>query len=186
MARTYCMETERILFSTWNENDAPLAQALWGNPLVTRYLTATGAFTDAEIEARMQLEMAQLQEHGAQYYPIFAREQQVFMGCCGLRPYPDDATALELGIHLLPDFWGHGFATEALQRAMAYAFDTLHVAWLFAGHHPENVGSMKTLAKLGFVRTGAVHYAPTGLMHPTYRCNQTAKAAISVKAEETP
>jgi [ribosomal protein S5]-alanine N-acetyltransferase len=39
---------------------------------------------------------------------------------------------------------------------------------LFAGHHPDNTGSRRTLVKLGFRFTHDELYPPTGVMHPGY------------------
>jgi len=74
----------------------------------------------------------------------------------------------ELGVHLRPQYWGKGFATEALGRVIEYAFAELGASALFAGHHPSNVASGKSLLKLGFERTGEEFFEPTGLMHPSY------------------
>ena len=53
-------------------------------------------------------------------------------------------------------------------RGMAYAFVSLKVAGLFAGHNPENLGSRNLLTKLGFNYTHDEFYKPTGLEHPSY------------------
>jgi RimJ/RimL family protein N-acetyltransferase len=73
-----------------------------------------------------------------------------------------------MGYYLRPKFWGQGFATEAGQAVIAYAFDRLGINTLFAGHHPENDNSRKILAKLGFQFTHKQLYPPTGLDHDSY------------------
>ncbi len=40
MAREFFMETERIGFSKWQEDDLTLAETLWGNQQVTQYICA--------------------------------------------------------------------------------------------------------------------------------------------------
>ena len=163
------MTTERLGFSIWGEDDGALAQTLWSNARVTRYLSARGVFSPEEIEARLHLEMENARLHGVQYWPLFLLDGGDFTGCCGLRPFGDEAGAYELGFHLLPEFWGRGLATEAGRAAIDYAQRVLGARSLFAGHHPDNTVSGHVLQKLGFESIGARFYAPTGLLHPSYR-----------------
>lgn len=103
-----------------------------------------------------------------QYWPIFLAENGAHAGCAGLRPYSPEQQIYEIGVHLLPPFWGKGLATEAAESVIFYAFDQLRAKALFAGHHPANRLSKQLLLKLGFVYTHDELYGPTGLMHPSY------------------
>ena len=44
--RSFFLRSDRIGFSVWNEGDLPLARLLWGNPQVTRYICASGTFSE--------------------------------------------------------------------------------------------------------------------------------------------
>ena len=145
-----------------------LARQLWGDSTVTRFICASGAFSEEEIAARLQTECTNGERHGIQYWPVFELATGRLAGCCGLRPFGETAGEVEFGVHLLPDFWGSGLATEAGKAVMAYAVDTLGVSAIFAGHHPKNDASRHMLTKLGFTYLGDRFYAPTGLMHPGY------------------
>lgn len=72
-----------------------------------------------------------------QYWPIFYLETGNFIGCCGLRPYSREDGIYELGFHLRPEYWAKGFASEAANAAIDYAFQALNANDLFAGHHPD-------------------------------------------------
>jgi RimJ/RimL family protein N-acetyltransferase len=167
MLGPYFLETDRLGFRSWRAEDLPLALALWGNPDVTRFI-ARSPLTAAEVDARLQAEIAGDRRHGIQYWPIFRRADGAHVGCCGLRPHPSGERVLELGVHLRPSHRRQGLAEEAATAAMAHAFQGLDALALFAGHHPENVASRKLLLKLGFRSTGEDYYPPTGLMHPSY------------------
>ena len=110
--------------------------------------------------------------HGVQYWPLFMRDGGEFVGCCGLRRSFGTSTTglmdLELGFHLLEQFWGQGLAFEAATSVIAHAFGPLRVFRLYAGHHPENANSRKVLQRLGFTFTTERLYEPTGLDHPSY------------------
>jgi len=80
-------------------------------------------------------------------------------------------------VHLLPTYWGQGFAVEAGQTVIAFAFESLGARGLFAGHHPENNASRSVLKKLGFQYKGEEFYAPTGLTEPAYLLTRPATKA---------
>lgn len=71
-------------------------------------------------------------------------------------------------MHVRAHHWGQGYVAEATRAVMAYAFGTLHVAGLFAGHNPKNDGSRHLAKTLGFRYTHDEYYPPTGLHHPSY------------------
>lgn len=166
--RFFYMESDRLGFSRWTEEDLPLAEALWGCDDVARYISAAGHFTPEEIAARWTLERQNQAEYGYSYWPLFLRDGGAFIGCCGLRPHDAEKGILEAGVHLLPAYWRQGYGSEAMQRALRAAFEDFGAADVFTGHNPKNVASRQLMAKLGFTCIGEEYYAPTGLMHPSY------------------
>jgi RimJ/RimL family protein N-acetyltransferase len=155
--------TGRLAFRLWRDDDLPLAQALFGDARVTALVG--GPFSDEHVRGRLATEIATQRDHGFQYWPIFLHDG-THVGCCGLKPRGERVH--ELGFYLRVEHWGRGYAVEAGQSVIELAFDVLGAASLFAGHHPENAGSQKTLEKLGFRFTHHELYPPTGLMHPGY------------------
>lgn len=71
-------------------------------------------------------------------------------------------------IYLRNEFWGKGYAKEAADAVIDYAFSVLKAKKLFAGHNPNNIASRKVLNKLGFTYVRDEFYEPTGLFHPSY------------------
>lgn len=65
--RKFFLETERLVFSHWEEGDLPLARQLWGEAEVTRYICASGVFSPGEIEARLRTEIDNNKKYGVQY-----------------------------------------------------------------------------------------------------------------------
>jgi len=162
----YFLTSARLGFRKWTASDLPLALELWCDPAVTRLIG--GPFSPGAVQSRLTQEIEQEKQFGMQYWPVFLLEDGRHAGCAGLRPYRQEQKMVELGIHLRPAFWSQGYAEEAARCLMAYAFDHLNMAALFAGHHPENAGSRRLLEKLGFSYQHDQLYVPTGLMHPTY------------------
>ncbi|HET8650622.1 MAG TPA: GNAT family N-acetyltransferase [Gemmatimonadales bacterium] len=161
------LPTARLRFELWTEVDLGLALELWGDPEVSRYISA-GGFSRDEIQARLQREIANGRDHGVQYWRLRLRETDDFVGCCGLKPARPAERVYELGFQLRPAFWGQRLAGEAARASVDYAFTTLGAAGLIAGHHPENVASRRLLESLGFQYTHDTFYPPTGLRHREY------------------
>ncbi|OFW68666.1 MAG: GNAT family N-acetyltransferase, partial [Actinobacteria bacterium RBG_13_63_9] len=163
---TYFLQSERLGFRFWSDADMDLAMSLWGDPEVTRLIG--GPFSREQVAERLAREIATMQSHGVQYWPVFLLATGEHMGCCGLRPYKAEEKVYEIGVHLRKAYWGEGYAPEATQAVMEHAFNTLGVKALFAGHNPANEASRRVLEKLGFRYTHDEYYPPTGLNHPSY------------------
>src|SRR5687768_6525043 len=125
-----------------------------------------GPFSREQVRQRLGREIAAQAEHGIQYWPMFALATGEHIGCCGLRPR--EPGMHELGFHIRKAHWGRGYASEAARTVIRYAFDSLGVQALFAGHNPANAASRALLGRLGFEYTHDEHYPATGLMHPSY------------------
>ena len=61
---------------------------------------------------------------------------------------------VEVGWHLHPDHWGHGYATEAAQRLMEHARDDLGLSTINALAYPGNDRSLAVMRRLGMVPRG--------------------------------
>lgn len=166
MARDFFLTTSRIGFSEWQKDDIKLAETLWGDPDVTKFICSSGRFSAEDIANRLDKEIENSFAYRVQYWPIFELTSNELIGCCGLRPYKEGK--YEIGFHLRPKFWRQGYAVEAAQAAINYAFSVLKAVGLFAGHNPENTASSKVLLKLGFQYAGDEFYEPTGQYHPSY------------------
>ncbi len=162
----YFLQSARLGFRLWSDADVDLAMGVWGDPEVTRLIG--GPFSPAQVRQRLSREIATMQSHGVQYWPIFLVVTGEHIGCCGLQPYKSEEGIYEIGIHLRRTCWGHGYAAEATRSVMEYAFKALGVKALFAGHNPANAASRRILEQLGFRYTHDEFYPPTGLHHPSY------------------
>lgn len=174
MKREFFLKTNRIGFSKWLQNDLELAELLWGNPEVSRYICANGIFSTKEVIDRLNAEIINESLYHVQYWPIFELLTNDFIGCCGLKPHK--TKEYEIGFHLLPEFWKRGYATESSRAVIKYAFTVLKAEKLFAGHNPNNSNSFRVLNKLGFEYIGDAFYVPTGLYHPSYELKNCMSA----------
>ncbi len=164
----YFLKSKRLGFRTWSMQDLDLAYGLWGDFEVTKLFDGRGPLSREQVKAKLHQEMATQSTHGIQYWPVFLLESDAHVGCTGLRPYDIAKGILEIGFHIRSKLWGNGYASEAARTIMHYAFSSLKVKALFAGHNPKNLVSRSLLLKLGFQYTHDEFYQPTGLDHPSY------------------
>jgi len=91
---------------------------------------------------------------GEAVFVITLRDKTV-IGACGIRGH--EATP-ELGYWLGVNYWGNGYATEALHAVIDYAFTDLAHEALQAGARVTNPASRRVLEKCGFQWTGVGLY----------------------------
>jgi RimJ/RimL family protein N-acetyltransferase len=167
-AEQYFLKSGRLGFRHWCDDDLAIAIELWGDYEVTKFFDARGKWSRDAVRERLAVEEKAERQYGVQYWPIFLLETHGHVGCCGLRPYDLSQGIYEIGFHIRSNQWRRGYAREAAVAVIGYAFSTLKVNSLFAGHNPNNTASRHLLGQLGFRYTHDEFYSPTGLNHPSY------------------
>jgi RimJ/RimL family protein N-acetyltransferase len=81
-------------------------------------------------------------------------EDDRVIGTCTLAAVSATHRRAELGFALARAQWGHGYAAEALDRLLAFAFDELALHRLEADVDPRNARSIAALERLGFRKEG--------------------------------
>lgn len=128
------------------------------DPEVMRYLGEPQTREDvANSVARQQEKWSKF---GFGWWSVFTRDDQAFVGAACLQHLAHvESNPLEIGWRLLPTAQGKGFATEAGQAAMDYAFDVISETYLKAVTDPENEASAKVMERLGMAYLGIeTHY----------------------------
>ncbi len=91
-------------------------------------------------------------------WAIVEKASRRVIGSVGL--HPDNMRSVKecrnLGYVLNPDFWGHGYATEAAQAALRFAFLDMGVELVSVSHYPDNSASKKVIQKCGFFCEGTL------------------------------
>ncbi len=184
----YFMRSERLGFRHWREEDQPLAEALWGDASVMRYIG--GPLEPLAAHARMGGEMLRQQRLGLQYWPIFLLATGEHVGCAGLRPPIFEETpkpdVLEMGVHIRQPFWSGRYGEEAARAVIALASRKPGLRALVAAHHPENHASQALIARLGFHYTHDWLWNLTGLMHPWYQLDLSQTGYPAAFADTMP
>lgn len=150
--------TERLIVRDWTIADAESAFAIYGRDEVARWLGAPPRRPAASVEAmRASLERTIAHDAAAPQFGLWAlelRDSGTLIGAVLLRPLPGGGGEVEIGWHLNPDHWGHGYATEAARGALERAFGECGLAEVLAVVDPGNARSIAVCQRLGMTHLG--------------------------------
>jgi RimJ/RimL family protein N-acetyltransferase len=147
-------ETSRLVVRQWTDDDTDRLFDIYSRWEVARWLGATPkALENREQAVRAVRRFAAWSEDPT--YGVWAvevRETGTVAGSVVLVPL-GDTDKIEVGWHLHPDSWGHGYATEAGTGALDRARQT-GLAEVFAVVRPGNDASMAVCRRLGMEHLG--------------------------------
>ena len=111
-------------------------------------------------QGAMQYSLAQLDDAPGQqgwsfWYLATREEPSELAGICGFKGRPDGLGSVEIGYSILACYQRRGFATEAVQRLVGWAFSHHNVNEVCAETLPHLSQSIGVLEKNGFQFAGA-------------------------------
>ncbi|MGP4070339.1 GNAT family N-acetyltransferase [Halobacillus sp. B29] len=119
-------------------------------PEVRELLNSPKSNPDKHIEF-VKNRMETTYPNGLGYWTIESKVNNgEFIGWILLIPIDNIGPEVEIGWRLKRDYWGAGYATEAGNTILTYAFDTVDLENVVADIHPSNRGSIRVAEKLGF------------------------------------
>ena len=107
--------------------------------------------------------MALISERGWGFWAVEIPDVEKFIGYVGLHIPKDSlpfSPCVEIGWRLSKTNWGQGYATEAANEVLRYAFSSLELAEVVSFATLKNERSQKVMEKIGMVNTGQ------NFMHP--------------------
>ena len=150
------LETKRLTLSKLSKNDIPLIHELNSREDVARYNTL-GIPDSLETTAKY-LEPIILAGHfdapRMYSWALRTKEDQQFIGELGMSLFAERFKRAEIYYNLLPEFWGKGYASEAVEGLLNFGFNTLKLHRIEAGVATENERSIKLLERLGMQYEG--------------------------------
>lgn len=143
------LSTKRLTLRPVRLGDAEPLFATFSDPETMRYWTEP-AHTSLEQTRGFIARNVAAGDTGRSW--AITRGSDTPIGLCNLYDRRDQIVGL--GYMLAPDGRGHGYATEACQAVLAYAFNDWGIQRIWAQIDPRNTSSAAVLERLGFEREG--------------------------------
>ncbi|WP_319592387.1 GNAT family N-acetyltransferase [uncultured Draconibacterium sp.] len=147
-------ETERLIIRRLYESDSDVWKKFFvDNP----GLDFLGLDRDMNIEdqskAWIEKQLSRYANNLFGHQALIEKESRQLIGQCGLLTQEiDGKIEIEIGYHILPKYWGMGYATEAAIMFRNYAFDNEITDTLISVIDIRNSKSMNVADKLGMTR----------------------------------
>lgn len=143
------LTTERLVLEPLDGNDEQGFVALYSDPLVCKFAPHF-PLTETEAKDKMHgilfaLRMTFVPSH---FLVIKSKAERTFVGTCNFRS-GTSAREAEIVFHLLPAFWGRGYATEAVRALLDYGFTTHRLRRIIGRCVGENAASRRVMEKCG-------------------------------------
>ena len=161
------LRTSRLLLQPFDRDDVDALHALWTDADVRRHLWDDEVIPRNRAAVTIDGAIESAGSTGVGMWTIReAATPQHVVGFSGLRHLPSE-TDVELLYGLHPLFWGRGFATEAADAVLRYAYSTLRLPRVLAGADAANTRSVGVMQRLGMMPLaggvpavpGATYYA---------------------------
>lgn len=157
-------ETPRLLLRPLTLADAEAAhREIYSDIEVVQYYSGYGVQTLAQVQARIASFMGAWAKDELGRHAVILKADHTFLGQVHLDGYvnsfarwkdepdsPFNSLEVELAFAFGQRFWGLGYAMEACQAMIRYAFDDLRLRRLVGGAYLENERSVNFQRKLDF------------------------------------
>lgn len=161
------LETARLRLRAHRADDYAGCMAIWSDPDVTRYIGGR-AFTAEEVWRRLLQYAGLWTLLGYGFWAVEEKASGRYIGDIGFADLKRDLQPslegmLEFGWVLAPSAHGHGYASEAVAAALAWAQERLPALPAVCIIAPENLPSIRVAEKAGFQRwqETTYHGSPT-------------------------
>ena|SRR5579862_3113270 len=153
---TPTLRTARLLLRPFTEADTDAVFALCSNPRVMRYWDAPPYSERARAERFIAISKQMEEEGSGARLAIHRADVGVFIGWNNLLRWNPEFRSAKIGYCFDEAAWGQGFATDAGDALLQWAFATLDLNRVQAEADTRNIASGCVLEKLGFVREGTL------------------------------
>jgi ribosomal-protein-alanine N-acetyltransferase len=144
--------TPRLWVRAPVNGDLPDILRLWTDEEITRHIGGPrGAAQVVETFERYAADpLGMVAEEHDRWWSLIESSTGKFAGLAALLEKEVMGTQeMELSYFLLPEFWGKGYATEAMLRVIQFAVESLELTSMIAVIDPHNAPSQRVAERLG-------------------------------------
>jgi RimJ/RimL family protein N-acetyltransferase len=149
------LESERLLLREFSLSDWPAVHAYTSDPAVVQYMPF-GPTTETETREHLSQCLATAAEHPRRIYElaVVLRAENHLIGTATLALDPQDRRYAAFSYLLHRQYWGQGYATEAMRTLFNFGFRVLQLHRLEDTCDTRNRASARVMEKLGMRREG--------------------------------
>ncbi|WP_332645636.1 GNAT family N-acetyltransferase [Lysinibacillus sp. 54212] len=164
------LETERLLLREITEHDTQVIFNLFSNDAITRFYGQDNLTLIEQAEQFVHFFAKSYKEKRGMRWGIELKGQKGIIGTIGYNHYSPKHKRAEIGYELHPDYWGYGYAKEAVLKAISYGFSELGLTRIGAIVFLENDSSNHLLKSIGFQQEGILkaYMYQNGQAYDTY------------------
>ncbi len=148
------LDTTHLTLRKIINTDAPVIFALRSGQQTMQYIDKEKIASIKVAQEMIQNMNNQYQNNAAIMWGISLKGTAPLIGTIGYWRIEKDHHRAEIGYMLLPDFWNHGYASEAISCVLDFGFDILKLHSIEANINPLNAASRRVLEKQGFRQEG--------------------------------
>jgi RimJ/RimL family protein N-acetyltransferase len=150
------LQTTRLTLRPWKIDDYEAFAAMSADPDVMRFLAVDGKpLSRFAAWQGLAASVGHWALRGYGMFAVFERQTGTFVGRVGPW-FPEGWPEFEIGWTLRSEYWGRGYATEAAQACVDWAFTELGRDHLVSLILPDNVRSIRLAERLGEQLEGTV------------------------------
>lgn len=153
-SETPILHTPRLVLRPVQEGDVADIYAIYSDETALEHFAREPLPDLAAAREMFENNLAFDDDKAAQFWAICLAESDRMIGTFTLFHISETNRRAEVGYILNREFWGKGYASEALNCMIDYCFETLEFGRLEADVDPANAGSLRLLERNGFEREG--------------------------------
>jgi len=154
MSNQPTLYTERLTLRPLEPGDAPVIRQLAGDRRIAVNTFMPHPYEEGMAESFINSTHEGWEEGNLAVFAITLKSDRSLVGTVGLKEIDRDHRRAEMGYWIAVERWGNGYATESAKALLAFAFDTLELNRIYAGHFDGNPASGRVLQKIGMRREG--------------------------------
>ena len=144
------LTTERLTLRQLVVNDEQEIFTLRSDSEINKYLDRQVSNTIDDARNFINRVNENINKHDSLYWAITFNDKNILVGTICLFSFSDENDKCEIGYELLTNFQGQGIMSEAAEKGIDYAFNTIKVQKIEALFHSDNHNSIRLLEKLSF------------------------------------
>jgi len=150
------VETARLVLRAFRPKDGRAYLRILSSEGVLHYFPTSSPPAPARVGTMIEAMLRHWEEHGFGIWAVVSPSGDL-MGRAGIQVIPE-TDEVEVDYLLGPDWWGSGFATEAIRYALRFGLEEKGLERIVGIVHPDNLASRRVLEKIGMRLEGEKEY----------------------------